>query len=86
MMRTFPERETTVSYSWYENEDPYDLLRRVLAEYSITTGTLGIEEHTQYAFANGFARACPDFVIVDEAHACVGTHKGRGGLRSPQEA
>jgi superfamily II DNA or RNA helicase len=25
----------------------------------------------------GFARACPDLVIVDEAHACVGTHKGR---------
>jgi superfamily II DNA or RNA helicase len=26
---------------------------------------------------DAFARACPDFVIVDEAHACVGTHKGR---------
>lgn len=26
---------------------------------------------------DGFAKACPDFVIVDEAHACVGTHKGR---------
>jgi len=25
----------------------------------------------------GFARACPDFIIVDEAHACVGTHQGR---------
>ena len=25
----------------------------------------------------GFARNCPDFVIVDEAHACVGTHKGK---------
>ncbi|WOI56720.1 DEAD/DEAH box helicase [Palleronia sp. LCG004] len=25
----------------------------------------------------GFGRACPDFVIVDEAHACVGTHKGK---------
>ncbi len=24
-----------------------------------------------------FASACPDFVIVDEAHACVGTHRGR---------
>ena len=24
-----------------------------------------------------FARTCPRFVIVDEAHACVGTHKGR---------
>lgn len=26
---------------------------------------------------DGFSRACPDFVIVDEAHACVGTHKGK---------
>lgn len=26
---------------------------------------------------DAFARACPDFVIVDEAHACVGTHKGK---------
>jgi superfamily II DNA or RNA helicase len=25
----------------------------------------------------GFAKACPDFVIVDEAHSCVGTHKGK---------
>lgn len=25
----------------------------------------------------GFAKACPDFVIVDEAHACVGTNKGK---------
>lgn len=25
----------------------------------------------------GFASSCPDFVIVDEAHACVGTHKGK---------
>ena len=25
----------------------------------------------------GFARSCPDFIIVDEAHACVGTHKGK---------
>lgn len=26
---------------------------------------------------DGFARACPDFVLIDEAHACVGTHQGR---------
>ncbi len=26
---------------------------------------------------DNFARACPKFVIVDEAHACVGTHKGK---------
>lgn len=26
---------------------------------------------------DGFARACPPLVVVDEAHACVGTHKGK---------
>jgi superfamily II DNA or RNA helicase len=26
---------------------------------------------------DSFARACPSFVIVDEAHTCVGTHLGR---------
>ena len=26
---------------------------------------------------DAFARACPRFVIIDEAHSCVGTHKGR---------
>jgi superfamily II DNA or RNA helicase len=26
---------------------------------------------------DSFARACPKFVIVDEAHACVGTHLGK---------
>lgn len=26
---------------------------------------------------DNFARSCPRFVIVDEAHACVGTHKGK---------
>ncbi|MFK0688813.1 helicase-related protein [Mesorhizobium sp. IMUNJ 23033] len=26
---------------------------------------------------DSFARACPNLVVVDEAHACVGTHQGR---------
>ena len=26
---------------------------------------------------DNFARSCSDFVIVDEAHSCVGTHKGK---------
>lgn len=26
---------------------------------------------------DSFARACPKLVVVDEVHACVGTHKGR---------
>lgn len=26
---------------------------------------------------DNFSRACPSFIIVDEAHSCVGTHKGK---------
>jgi superfamily II DNA or RNA helicase len=26
---------------------------------------------------DSFARACPSMVVVDEAHACIGTHQGR---------
>jgi superfamily II DNA or RNA helicase len=26
---------------------------------------------------DSFARACPSLVVVDEAHACIGTHQGR---------
>lgn len=26
---------------------------------------------------DNFARACPKFIIVDEAHSCVGTHQGK---------
>lgn len=26
---------------------------------------------------DNFARTCPDFVVVDEAHTCVGTHRGK---------
>ena len=43
---------------------------------------------------DAFARACPRFVIVDEAHTCVGTHKGKqqrfdllaGLARDPERA
>ena len=28
LLATFPERETTQSYAWQENESPFDLLRR----------------------------------------------------------
>jgi Xaa-Pro dipeptidase len=81
LLKSFPERETTLSYLWQENEDPYDLVRRVLAEYSITAGTLGIEEHTQYAFSNGIAHACPTLKIVSATPVTAGCRS----LKSPAE-
>jgi len=80
-MRTFPELKSTLTYLWQENEDPYDLLRRALAEVSITTGSLGIEEHTQYAFVNSIARACPALKLVSATPVTAGCRS----LKSPAE-
>src|ERR1700761_2267790 len=57
--RNFPEHDTTLSYLWQETQDPYAPLQHALADSSVSTGTLGIEEHTQFAFSNAIAKACP---------------------------
>ena len=76
-----PERETTISYLWKEDEDPYAILQRGLAEYSLATGTLGIEEHVQFAFSNGVAKACPALKIVPATAVTAGCRS----LKSPAE-
>ena len=80
-MRTFPELKSTLTYLWQENEDPYELLRRALAEVTITTGALGIEEHTQFAFVNSITRACPALKIVSATPVTAGCRS----LKSPAE-
>jgi Xaa-Pro dipeptidase len=77
----FPERETTISYLWQEDEDPYTILQRALAEDSLATSTLGIEEHTSFAFANSVARACPALKIVSATPVTAGCRS----LKSPAE-
>ncbi len=77
----FPEHETTLTYLWNENEDPYTILRRALAEVNITTGTLGLEEHTQFAFANAIARACPALKIASATPVTAGCRS----IKSPAE-
>lgn len=72
VLNNFPERESTLSYFWQENEDPFDLLRRVLATSAIKTGTLGIEEHTQFEFSNAIAKACPALTIVSATPVTAG--------------
>ncbi len=72
LLAAFPERETTLSFLWQESADPFDLLRKGLAESGLTTGSLGIEEHTQFAFANAIARACPAMKIVSATPVTAG--------------
>ena len=76
-----PERETTITYLWQENEDPYKILQRGLAEYNLATGTLGIEEHVQFAFSSAIGRACPTVKIVPATPVTAGCRS----LKSPAE-
>ncbi|HVG26209.1 MAG TPA: Xaa-Pro peptidase family protein [Acidobacteriaceae bacterium] len=72
LMPGFPAGETARSYFWQENEDPYALVRKGLAECSVRTGTVGIEEHTQFAFSHGIAKACPGLTIASATPVTAG--------------
>lgn len=68
----FPEHETTLTYLWQENEDPFITLRRALGEENLATGTLGVEEHTPFAFSNALAKACPALKLVSATPVTAG--------------
>jgi len=76
-----PERETTITYLWQESEDPYKILQRGLAEYSLATGTLGIEEKTPYAFISAIGMAAPALKLVSATPVTAGCRS----LKSPAE-
>jgi Xaa-Pro dipeptidase len=56
---TLPSASTTHVYTWNEDEDPYQLLTKALNESGLATGKIGIEERTQFVFADGIAHASP---------------------------
>lgn len=78
---SFPERETTISYLWEENEDPFIILRRALEETGIKTGTLGLEEKVPFGMANMIAVAAPALKIVSATPVTA----GQRSLKSPAE-
>jgi Xaa-Pro dipeptidase len=61
---TLPSAATTRVYTWNEDEDPYRLLAKALKDAGITTGKIGIEERTQFVFADGIAHASPALAAV----------------------
>ena len=52
-----PAASTTRVYTWNEDESPYALLARALKDADAATGRIGLEERTQFAFADGIAQA-----------------------------
>ena len=81
LLKNFPARESTLSYFWQENESPFDLLRRALGESAVKTGTLGIEEHTQFEFSYAIAQACPMLTITSATPVTAGCRM----IKSPAE-
>jgi Xaa-Pro dipeptidase len=78
---TLPSASTTRVYTWNEDEDPYKLLAKALKESGIATGKIGIEERTQFVFADGIAHASPTLTTTSATPITFGCR----GIKSPAE-
>jgi Xaa-Pro dipeptidase len=85
---TLPSASTTRVYTWNEDEDPYKLLAKALKESGIATGTIGsaggkigIEERTQFVFADGIAHASPTLTTTSATPVTFGCR----GIKTPAE-
>jgi Xaa-Pro dipeptidase len=78
---TLPSAPTTKVYAWNEDEDPYKLLAKALKEAGLATGSIGVEEKTQFLFADGIAHASPIITAVSAVPVLLGTR----GCKSPAE-
>jgi Xaa-Pro dipeptidase len=78
---TLPSASTTRVYTWFEDEDPYKLLAKALKDSGLTTGRIGIEERTQFVFADGIAHASPALITTSATPITFGCR----GIKSPAE-
>lgn len=64
-LTTVPGGDNVRLYTWKEDESPYALVNKGLADAGVRSGKLGMEEKTPFVFANEIARACPGMQVVD---------------------
>lgn len=67
--------------TWQENENPYRMIAGVLAEWRMSTGTLGIEEQLRSATQFGIAEAAPHVSLVSATPVTAGCRS----IKSPAE-
>jgi Xaa-Pro dipeptidase len=78
---TLPSASSTKVYTWNEDESPYTLLAKALKEAGISTGKIGVEERTQFVFADGIAHASPTLTAVSAIPVTFGCRS----IKSPAE-
>jgi Xaa-Pro dipeptidase len=76
-----PNGASTKIFTWNEDESPYNLVARSLKAAGLSTATVGVEEHTQFAFADGLAHATPALTIVNGTPVTAGCRQ----IKSPAE-
>ncbi len=76
-----PSASRTHVYTWNEDEDPYTLLAGALRDAGIASGKIGVEERTQFAFADGIAHASPAITVVGATVVSAGCRS----VKSPAE-
>ncbi len=81
LLPSFPEAATTLTYQWQENQDPFTILRRAFAEVNITTGTIGVDDQTSFAFASAMGKASPALKFVPGRPVIAGCRS----IKSPAE-
>lgn len=58
--------------TWQENEDPYKLVAKGLADRGIRAGRVGMEERTTFVFSDGVAKAAPAMKVVSATPVTAG--------------
>jgi Xaa-Pro dipeptidase len=64
-LETVPGGQKMRLLTWHEDESPYALVQKGLADAGLRSGKIGIEEKTPFIYANEIAKACPGFQVVD---------------------
>jgi Xaa-Pro dipeptidase len=68
-------------YTWNEDASPFALLGTALREHNLASGTLGMDEHMPFVFADEIAKACPALHITSATPVTAGCRM----IKSPAE-
>jgi Xaa-Pro dipeptidase len=71
-LTTVPSGENIRIYTWKEDESPYLLVKKGLADLGVTSGKLGYEEKGPAVYMIEIAKACPNMRVVDATPITAG--------------